>query len=125
MCSRWKFVEEVGELIERRSDAQPCPYQFLKPDLREFLGDAAGEAGQVIAHVLCVLASLYEVPVRKLLGLGDLDGRQSRDRGLPRLLLLLTRSFIGLALGLRALTCGVLLTPAVLLGLRLADRLLL
>src|SRR5262249_54110185 len=99
--SRRKFGEKVGELIKRWSSAQPRPCQLLKLNPCKSLGDAAGEAREVIAKLGGVVARLDEVPVRQLLSLDDLIGQQTADCRESRLLVLLARSLLGVALRLR------------------------
>src|SRR5262245_53920454 len=84
-----KLREESDELVERGRGAKPRPDQVLEPCPREPLGDAAGEAGEMIAEFLGGLARLDEVPVGELLRLGDLLGGQPGDCGEPRLFFLL------------------------------------
>src|SRR5262249_28008762 len=118
-----KLAQEIGELIQRGGGAERDPGQLLESRAREPLCHPSGEAGEMVAHIVRVLARLDEVPVGELLRLGDLVGRQPRHRGLPRLLSFRLGPLLGFALLLRLPARGVLLAPALFILERLLDRL--
>src|SRR5262245_32320447 len=118
-----KLREEIAELIETGSSAEPRPHQVLEPSAREPLGHAAREAREVIAELLRAVARLDEIPVGQLLGLADLVSRQPGNCGEPRMLLVPARLLFRLALLLGSRICGRFLSLALLLRLRSSGRL--